>query len=269
MDTSLEYSNTNTLPQKEKDGITHAIIDYMEPWYGLGHASKLVHAIHPTIIKRKFYQVASTGVSVLRQVTAHQLIELAKDTTVHPRNPNTKGRCDIVIYDVFHNIATAKAIGSTWSDYIHLAKLDDRWQIMHILFENPRENVPSANNDAIRKTLLDYMESWYTNEYKRLEKSFYPAVVKRGFYPLSGGQVCISITTISEMVERMKGAWLRRNQSHSTHRGRVEVEILDTYQQIATAKTVGDGWIDYLHLAEVNGEWKIINILYDRPSNYN
>ena len=44
---------------------------------------------------------------------------------------------------------------------------------------------------------------------------------------------------------------------------------MDTYQQIATAKTVGDGWIDYLHLAEVNGEWKIINILYDRPSNYN
>ena len=47
----------------------------------------------------------------------------------------------------------------------------------------------------------------------------------------------------------------------------VEIEILDIYQQIATAKAVGNGWVDYFHLADVNGDWKIINILYDRPSN--
>lgn len=267
MSRTTRFLNTSAVPQEDLDGIVQAITDYMEPWYGAGH-EKLVYAIHPTIVKRKFYPILGTGKFVLRQVNAQQLIELAKDSDIHPKKDAKEWHCDIVIYDVFQNIATAKAVGSTWSDYIHLAKIDDRWQIMHILFENPREDVAPANSDAIEQTILDYMESWYSTEYERLEKSFHPALVKRGFYPLrQGGAACISISTVSEMVERVKASSMSGKPGRPKDEWVVETEIYDTYQQIATAKTVGDGWVDYLHLADVNGEWKIINILYDRPAN--
>ena len=267
MSRTIELFQTIDAPHTDVEGIVQAITDYMEPWYGAGH-EKLVHAIHPTIIKRKFYPVPKTGVFVLRQVNSHQLIELAKDSDLHPQKDPDEQQLDIIVFDIFQNIATAKAIGSSWSDYIHLAKLDGRWQIMHILFDNPRDDVIPANQAAIHQTLLDYMESWYSNEYQRLAKSFHPALVKRGFYPLRpGGTACISISTVSEMIERVRASSMSERPQPPKDEWVVEVEIFDVYQQIATAKTVGDGWVDYLHLADINGEWKIINILYDRPSN--
>ena len=259
MSTSIEILDSVTAAQPDLDGIVKSITDYMEPWYGAGH-EKLVEAIHPTIVKRKFYPIPATGVFVLRQVIA-----LAKDSDIHPQKPTTEWRNDITICDVFQNIATAKSVGSTWTDYLHLAKLDGRWQIMHILFENPRADILAADQHAIHQTLLDYMESWYSREYDRLEKSFYPAVVKRGFYPLGQtGIICLNISTFSEMVERVRASSLGAKPPRPKAEWVVEIEILDVYQQIATAKTVGDGWVDYVHLAEVNGEWKIVNILYDR-----
>jgi hypothetical protein len=264
MSNTVEILSTVTAPQAEINGVVQSITDYMEPWYGAGH-EKLVNAIHPTIVKRKFYPIPETGVFVLRQVNSDQLIELAKDSDIHPQKPTEEWRNDITIFDVFQKIATAKSVGSTWTDYIHLAKLDERWQLMHVLFDNPRNDVPKADPIAIYQTLLDYMESWYSREYERLEKSFYPAAIKRGFYPLrQSGVNCISISTVSEMIERVRAASLSDRPRRPENEWVVEVEILDIYQQIASAKTIGDGWVDYVHLADVNGDWKIINILYDR-----
>jgi hypothetical protein len=42
-----------------------------------------------------------------------------------------------------------------------------------------------------------------------------------------------------------------------------DVTILDTFENAASVKVVASDWIDYLHLARVNGEWKIINVLWE------
>jgi hypothetical protein len=261
---TLSKPKTKAAPA-EIEAITQAITDYMEPWYGAGH-EKLVDAIHPSIVKRKFYANPETGVFVLGQTTADQLIGIAKDCAAQGSKPADQWQNDITILDVFQNIATAKSVGSMWTDYLHLAKLDGRWQIMHILFDNPRDDVPAADQQAIHQTILDYMESWYSHEYERLDRSFHPALMKRGFYPLrQSGVPCISISTVSEMVERVRGNSLSDKPRLPKDEWIVEIEILDVYQEIATSKTVGKGSVDYMHLADVNGEWKIVNILYDLP----
>ncbi len=42
-----------------------------------------------------------------------------------------------------------------------------------------------------------------------------------------------------------------------------DVTVLDVYQNAASAKIVASGWIDYLHLARWNGQWKIVNVLWE------
>ncbi|PYS54258.1 MAG: hypothetical protein DMF76_27175 [Acidobacteria bacterium] len=42
-----------------------------------------------------------------------------------------------------------------------------------------------------------------------------------------------------------------------------EITILDRYNNAAVVKIVASGWIDYLEEAKVNGEWKIINVLWE------
>jgi len=42
-----------------------------------------------------------------------------------------------------------------------------------------------------------------------------------------------------------------------------DVFILDIFQNTASAKAIMSGWIDYMHLAKWNGEWKIVNVLWE------
>ena len=42
-----------------------------------------------------------------------------------------------------------------------------------------------------------------------------------------------------------------------------EITILDRFNNVAVVKVVATGWIDYLQVAKFNGEWKIINVLWE------
>ena len=42
-----------------------------------------------------------------------------------------------------------------------------------------------------------------------------------------------------------------------------DVTILDAYGNTASVKAVMAGWIDYLHIARLNGQWKIVNVLWE------
>ncbi len=42
-----------------------------------------------------------------------------------------------------------------------------------------------------------------------------------------------------------------------------EFKILDITGNNASVRTVAKGFFDYIHLAKWNGEWKIVNVLWD------
>src|SRR5438874_13491736 len=42
-----------------------------------------------------------------------------------------------------------------------------------------------------------------------------------------------------------------------------EITILDRYNNAAIVKIVASDWIDYLEVAKFNGDWKIINVLWE------
>ncbi len=48
---------------------------------------------------------------------------------------------------------------------------------------------------------------------------------------------------------------------------RKEVTILDVYRNAAMVKVDAERWVDYLQVAKWNGEWKIVNVLWEmRPA---
>lgn len=117
----------------------------------------------------------------------------------------------------------------------------------------------------IGETILDYMECWYSGEHERLARSLHPALVKRGFYPHRWTETkIISVSSVSGMIENVRAKALKGEQRPKSE-WQADITILDVFQGIATAKAIGAGWVDYIHLARVDGEWKIINILYDLP----
>ncbi len=60
------------------------------------------------------------------------------------------------------------------------------------------------------------------------------------------------------MIELVKG---KKEDPESL--GKIECEILDVHGEMASVKTVCPDFIDYIQMAKWEGQWKIINVLWE------
>lgn len=118
-----------------------------------------------------------------------------------------------------------------------------------------------AEKAAIEKAALDYIEGWYEGDAQRMERALHPDLSKKGVQILpKTGRTVFSFASASMMVEYTK-AGLGKNPEKKQ---KIEVAILDVFKNTASVKTVSPDFVDYLHLAKYNGEWKIVNVLWEK-----
>lgn len=121
----------------------------------------------------------------------------------------------------------------------------------------------NADKDAVRQAALDYIESIYNINPALVERSVHPDLAKRGFF-IKQGEIAYTphTMTFGQLIELAK----TYNKN-----GRVpkdapkDVLVFEVSDQTASAKVTASWGIDYLHLAKYQGEWKIINILWQSP----
>lgn len=116
----------------EQDAIALTVFDYINGWY-YGDAARMERALHPDLAKRTF-RTDTDGRIQLDHMGAMRLVQLARSGigTKVPDNIRVK---EVVILDVYDNIASVKAIMHGWIDYLHLARIDDRWVIVNVLWD--------------------------------------------------------------------------------------------------------------------------------------
>ena len=108
-------------------------LDYAEGWYE-GNADRMSRALHPELVKRIVVADTATGKSVLQSMGASALV----NGTRHgygKSTPKDKQQKDVRILDIFGNAASARATMADWIDYMQLAKVDGRWVIVNVLWE--------------------------------------------------------------------------------------------------------------------------------------
>jgi hypothetical protein len=121
----------------------------------------------------------------------------------------------------------------------------------------------AANDDeaAIKKTALDYIEGWYAGDAARVESALHPELAKRIIVtdPKTGRSQFNHMGAMQLVQNTRRGGGNKTPKEQQTK----DLTILDHYQNAAVVKIVASGWIDYLEEAKVNGEWKIINVLWE------
>ena len=123
---------------------------------------------------------------------------------------------------------------------------------------------PQADLEAIQQTILDYAECNYTGEYQRRERALYPDLAKRTVAVLpQTGRDMLSPMSRSTAIEVVR-AIPTRGELLPPEQWRLEIVIYDVYANVASAKVLVKDWFDYLHLAKLNGEWQIVNILWQK-----
>lgn len=116
--------------------------------------------------------------------------------------------------------------------------------------------------EAILQKVLGYMEAWYQGDPARGEKSLRPELVKRIVLkdPESGRDYLDMMSASNLMNRWASGDGKKTPVELQTN----DITLLDVHGGIASVKLETPAWVDYMHLAKMDGEWVIVNILWER-----
>jgi len=123
----------------------------------------------------------------------------------------------------------------------------------------------AADSAGIRATAHHYIDGWYEGDAARMERALHTHLAKRLVYQDDQGRSRLVDLTALELVQ-------------STRRGvgkippaerRDSVTILDIFGNAAIARVDATTWVDFLELIKWNGQWVIVNVVWEnRPRSH-
>ena len=119
--------------------------------------------------------------------------------------------------------------------------------------------VDDADKAAIKQAALDYVDGFYSSSVERLDKALHPNLQKVTLRTLPGGQTMLDFNGAAFNLKEYAAAGLG---GKPVEERKIEVSILDVYDNIATVKIDSADFLDYAHVTKISGEWKIINVLW-------
>ena len=115
--------------------------------------------------------------------------------------------------------------------------------------------------DQIKKTIKDYIEGYYEGNAERVKSALSPALAKRFVKKDKPGNEALSNQSAAHFVEQT--ASQDGPKSYPLNKRKLEIKIFEIHGNIASAKAIGQDWIDYIHLGRINGKWVIVNVIWD------
>ena len=126
-----------------------------------------------------------------------------------------------------------------------------------------RAQTAAADSAASRGAALDYIEGWYTADAERMQRALHPDLAKRAVEVDKQGESWMGHMGADALIH---ATHRRMGANIPPERRWAKAEILDIDGNLASVKLSSTKLVDYMHLARWNGEWKIINVLWDlRP----
>ena len=105
--------------------VVQAALDDVEGWFD-GDAARMERALHPELAKRRL----SDG--RLETITARQMVEATGRGA--GRRPDDERAIEIAVEHIGEGIANATVLSAPFVDYLQLARTDDGWKIVNVLW---------------------------------------------------------------------------------------------------------------------------------------
>ncbi len=113
----------------------------------------------------------------------------------------------------------------------------------------------------IKRVALAYIESQHKPNPKLMEGALHPRLVKRSVFTSKTTKRAYVSEYFAENMIILAESYNSKGDKFPKN-PRKEVKLLDVSTLTASVKLIADTWIDYMHIVKINGEWKIINVLW-------
>lgn len=127
------YSNA----QSPNDEVKNAVTDYVDAFY-YGDTTKIHRSIAPDVVKYGYYRAKAKTTYDGEPMSFKEMMDYANSV----RNRAIKLDAEkfpkqIDVFDVQDQTASAKLTAWWGTDYLLLAKKNDRWMITHVVWQSP------------------------------------------------------------------------------------------------------------------------------------
>ena len=124
------------LIQTDREAVKQAMLDYVEGVYEID-PTRIERSVHPDLAKRGFF--VNEHETTESTMSFAEFVEHAKTYNKNGQFPPDAPK-EIIIYEVLDHTASAQLIAAWGIDYIHLAKYNGTWKIVHVLWQTHPEN---------------------------------------------------------------------------------------------------------------------------------
>lgn len=134
--TNFLIFSLNCFGQTKKDSlaIKQVALDYIESQHNV-KPKQFERAAHPRMVKRTFWKNKQTNKEYLRETFTDAMILLAESYNKNQDKFPKKPKKEIIILDIFNKIASVKLVADDWVDYMHIVKLNGKWQLVNVLWQ--------------------------------------------------------------------------------------------------------------------------------------
>ncbi len=261
-------SNELDAQEKAEKAIISAIEEYARARYA-GDVKTVRSRLHPALASRT---VADTywgqpsdewvrpltfeGTSFLNTSANRVLLD----------NP-VSGRVEITVHDIEQRTAAATLISEDRIEMLHMIHFQDQWVVADIVtnFLDEPGDRPTAqtarHNETITKILTDYCVGFYEVDGQKVQDTCHPMLSKRVVeHNEEADQDYLRQITYEEIV--ILGETFNKSFDFKPD-ARCIVDVYEVRGDIAIAKMTGTIWFDYFQLLNVEGEWQIVNIMFE------
>jgi hypothetical protein len=124
---------SDALSSQDREEIVQVALDYIDGFYD-GNAERMARAVHPELAKRRVVVDPQSGEQSLSNMTAKQLVDVTAAGNGKEIAAKLGRRSDVMILDVFGDLASVRVDAITWIDYLHVAKVNGEWKLINVLW---------------------------------------------------------------------------------------------------------------------------------------
>ncbi len=124
----MENIVIDTAAPAEVEAVARVATEYFQSWFA-GDGERVRACLHPALAKRTPELTGANSLTLHEDPTEQLVIDTAsgEGTGFHPSQ-------EVIVLDVFRDIATVRVRSAPFVEYLHLARFDDRWLIVNALY---------------------------------------------------------------------------------------------------------------------------------------
>ncbi len=260
-------AQTPTIPAADQAAIVATVLDYGDGYYS-GAPERMERAIHPDLNKVVVQSFPLTGRFAVGYSTYSGLIEITRSKI--GALPPERRKIQATALSVKGDVALAKVTSAMFNDFLTLIRVDSAWKIVNVLWV-PGSDAPNRpklppsdaakDREGAARAVANFVLAVQSSDATLLEQVLHPEVNMAGFGALPNAKPAINRTRYSGLVEAARAKLIpvvpEGARSDKT-------TIADVMDGMAMAEVTLPNAFFVLQLANLNGEWKIFNILNQR-----